>query len=98
MHPYRTNMRASAADWRRIAIAAICAHEPIDQYAARLLTPAANAGVTGTPGAGPLPDVAKRQLVFPDRVAFDAVHAWRQHAGLTWQQAIRAASRLTPTP
>ena len=61
MHPYRTNMRASAADWRRIAIAAIRAHEPIDQYAARLLTPAAN-------------------------------------AGLTWQQAIRAASRLTPTP
>ncbi|MBH5300442.1 hypothetical protein EU799_03895 [Corynebacterium silvaticum] len=98
MHPYRIDVRASAADWRRIATAAIHAREPIGQHAAGLLTAAADTGVTGTPGAGPLPDVAKRLLVFPDRAAFDSVQTWRQHAGLTWSQAIRAAAHLTPTP
>lgn len=98
MHPYRIDVRTSAADWRRIATAAIRTRQPIGQHAAGLLTRAAAAGAAGTPGVAPLPDVVRRQLIFPDRAAFDAVQDWRQHAGLTWPQAIRAAASLTPTP
>ena len=95
MHPYRTEVRAAAADWQRIATAAIHARTPIGQQAANLLVAAIDSRTIKADTPGPLPDVRKVPITFPTHAAYADVQTWRKTANLTWPQAIHVAALLT---
>lgn len=86
-------IRAYQADWEAAATAAIAQRQPIGAGVAALLARAAEAQQPPQPLGANLGPTIERQIRITD-TALALIQAWRERHGLTWPQALHAATTI----